>query len=131
LSAFPPSVPAARLSPHTAMSDLLLQSVEDVFQIEGRGTVVTGRIGLGWEAANPGDEIVLLTPGGQTMRTAIKDKEIFRKGGLRATTDPVGGSAAQGRVVFRCATGRNTDIESSASICHLARHRLSCWDKAT
>jgi len=62
------------------MSDLILQSVEDVFQIEGRGTLVTGQVGSAWAAAKPGDEIVLLTPGGQTIRTAIKDKEIFQKG---------------------------------------------------
>jgi len=73
------------------MSDLILQSVEDVFQIEGRGTVVTGLIGSKWEAAKPGDKIVLLTPNGQTINTAIRDKEIFRKGVLSPQPIPSAG----------------------------------------
>lgn len=69
------------------MSDVILQNIEDVFQIEGRGTVVTGRIGEAWAQAESGDEIVLCTPDGRTIRTAIKDKELFRKGKL--TPEPI------------------------------------------
>jgi len=73
------------------MSDLILPSIEDVFQIEGRGTLVTGQIGSGWDLAKPGDEIVLLTPTGKTIRTAIKDKELFRKGVLTKQAVPWSG----------------------------------------
>ena len=69
------------------MSDLILQNIMDVFQIEGRGTVVTGYIGAAWTPAKRGDEIVLLTPDGRSIRTAIKDKELFSKGKL--TPEPI------------------------------------------
>ena len=59
------------------MSDVILQNITDVFQIEGHGTVVTGYIGAAWELAKLGDEIVLQTPDGRSIRTAIKDKELF------------------------------------------------------
>jgi len=73
------------------MTDLIVQSVEDVHQIEGRGTVVLGLIGSGWEAAQPSDEIVLLTPSGQTISTAIKAKELFKKGVLSPQPIPWAG----------------------------------------
>ncbi len=61
------------------MEYLILQSIIDVFQIEGRGTVVTGPIGAGWKLAKRGDKIVLRTPDGRSIKTAIKDMEIFSK----------------------------------------------------
>lgn len=73
------------------MSDLILRAIEDVFQIEGRGTVVLGQIGSAWQTVKPGDEIVLLTPSGQSIRTAIKDKEIFKKGVLEPQPIPWAG----------------------------------------
>ncbi len=62
------------------MSEVILQNIMDVFQIEGHGTVVTGYIGAAWPQAERGDEIVLRTPDGRTIKTAIKDKELFSKG---------------------------------------------------
>jgi translation elongation factor EF-Tu-like GTPase len=73
------------------MSGVILQSIEDVFQIEGKGTVVCGQIGSAWEMAQPGHEIVLLTPAGQTIRTAIKAKELFVKGVLTPLKVPWSG----------------------------------------
>ena len=69
------------------MSEVILQNIMDVFQIEGRGTVVTGYTGAAWPLAQRGDEILLRTPDGRTIRTAIKDKELFRKG--RLTPEPI------------------------------------------
>lgn len=62
------------------MSDVILQNIIEVFQIEGRGTVVIGYIGPAWTQAERGDPIVLLTPDGRSIRTAIKDKELFNTG---------------------------------------------------
>jgi len=69
------------------MSDVILQNIMAVFQIEGRGTVVTGYIGAAWTLAEGGDEIVLRTPDGRSITTAIKDKELFSKGKL--TPEPI------------------------------------------
>lgn len=69
------------------MSDVILENILDVFQIEGRGTVVTGPIGAAWTQAERGDEIELRTPDGRSITTAIKDKELFRKGKL--TPEPI------------------------------------------
>jgi translation elongation factor EF-Tu-like GTPase len=69
------------------MGNVILQNIMDVFQIEGRGTVVTGHIGAAWPLAQLGDEIVLRTPDGRTIKTAIKDMELFRKG--RMTPEPI------------------------------------------
>lgn len=69
------------------MDQLILQNIDDVFQIEGRGTVVVGKIGAGWGLAELGTEIELLTPDGRRIRTAIKDKELFTKG--RLTPEPI------------------------------------------
>jgi translation elongation factor EF-Tu-like GTPase len=69
------------------MDEVILQSILDVFQIEGRGTVVTGPIGAGWRLAKRGDKIELRTPDGRRIKTAIKDMEIFAKGKL--TPEPI------------------------------------------
>lgn len=66
---------------------MILQNVLDVFQIEGRGTLVTGPIGAGWRLAKRGDKIELRTPDGRRIMTAIKDMEIFAKGKL--TPEPI------------------------------------------
>ena len=69
------------------MDEVILQNVLDVFQIEGRGTVVTGPIGAAWKLAKRGDKIELRTPDGRRIKTAIKDMEIFAKGKL--TPEPI------------------------------------------
>src|SRR5262245_21832399 len=69
------------------MDEVILQNVLDVFQIEGRGTVVTGPIGAGWRLAKRGEKIELRTPDGRRVKTAIKDLEIFAKG--RLTPEPI------------------------------------------
>jgi translation elongation factor EF-Tu-like GTPase len=55
-------------------------NIEDVFQIEGRGTIVIGVRGEAWDSAKPGDPIELRRPDGNFTRTAIKDMEVMRKG---------------------------------------------------
>jgi len=55
-----------------AMSNEIL-NMEDVFQIEGRGTVVTGIRGSGWDLAKAGDPVELRPPGGHSIRTAIRE----------------------------------------------------------
>ena len=69
------------------MDEVILQSILDVFQIEGRGTVVTGPIGTAWRSAKRGDRIELRTPDGRRVQTAIKDMELFAKGKL--TPEPI------------------------------------------
>jgi translation elongation factor EF-Tu-like GTPase len=64
------------------MDEVILQSIFKVFQIEGRGTIVTGPIGAGWGLAKRGDKIELRTPDGRRIKTAIKDMEIFAEGKL-------------------------------------------------
>ncbi len=53
-----------------------LMQVEDVFTIQGRGTVVTGRVGRGVLKPNEEVEIVGLKP---TTKTVITGIEMFRK----------------------------------------------------
>jgi elongation factor Tu len=50
--------------------------VEDVFSIEGRGTVVTGRIERGMVKVNEEIEIVGL---GETRKTVVTGIEMFNK----------------------------------------------------
>jgi translation elongation factor EF-Tu-like GTPase len=71
------------------MSNEIL-NIEDVFQIEGRGTVVTGIRGSGWDLAKAGDPVELRLPGGSSIRTSIKDMEVFRKGVLSGPPFPGG-----------------------------------------
>jgi elongation factor Tu len=53
-----------------------LLSVEDVFSIEGRGTVVTGRIERGRVKTGDEIEIIGITP---TVKTTVTGTEMFRK----------------------------------------------------
>jgi elongation factor Tu len=63
-------------------------TVEDVFEIKGRGTVITGRIEQG--ALQVGDEVLLQGPSG-ARRTKVAGLEMFRKVLQRAATgDQVG-----------------------------------------
>jgi len=54
-----------------------LMSVEDVFGIKGRGTVVTGRIDRG--RVKSGDEIEIVGLKDETRRTVVTGVEMFRK----------------------------------------------------
>ncbi|MFA5901454.1 MAG: elongation factor Tu, partial [Hyphomicrobium sp.] len=62
--------------PIREMDKPLLMPIEDVFSIEGRGTVVTGRIGRGKVKINEEVEIVGL---GETRKTVVTGIEMFNK----------------------------------------------------
>jgi elongation factor Tu len=62
--------------PERAVDGAFLMSVEDVFSISGRGTVVTGRIDRGIVKVNDEVEIVGLKPTQKTICTGV---EMFRK----------------------------------------------------
>jgi elongation factor Tu len=62
--------------PERAIDGAFLMSVEDVFSISGRGTVVTGRIDRGIVKVNDEVEIVGLKP---TVKTICTGVEMFRK----------------------------------------------------
>jgi elongation factor Tu len=62
--------------PERAIDGPFLMSVEDVFSISGRGTVVTGRIDRGIIKVNDEVEIVGLRP---TQKTTCTGVEMFRK----------------------------------------------------
>jgi elongation factor Tu len=62
--------------PERAIDGAFLMSVEDVFSISGRGTVVTGRIDRGIVKVNEEVEIVGLKP---TVKTICTGVEMFRK----------------------------------------------------
>jgi elongation factor Tu len=62
--------------PERAIDGAFLMSVEDVFSISGRGTVVTGRIDRGIVKVNDEVEIVGLKPTAKTICTGV---EMFRK----------------------------------------------------
>jgi elongation factor Tu len=62
--------------PERAIDGAFLMSVEDVFSISGRGTVVTGRIDRGIIKVNDEVEIVGLKP---TVKTTCTGVEMFRK----------------------------------------------------
>jgi elongation factor Tu len=62
--------------PERAIDGAFLMSVEDVFSISGRGTVVTGRIDRGIVKVNDEVEIVGLKP---TVKTTCTGVEMFRK----------------------------------------------------
>ena len=55
----------------------LLMPIEDVFSIEGRGTVVTGRIERG--RVKIGDEIEIVGMQADTMKTTVTGVEMFNK----------------------------------------------------
>lgn len=54
-----------------------LMAVEDVFSIEGRGTVATGRIERG--VIKPGEEIEIIGLKEENMKTTVTGVEMFRK----------------------------------------------------
>ncbi len=54
-----------------------LMPIEDVFSIEGRGTVVTGRIERG--IIKVGDEIEMVGMGSETTKTTVTGVEMFNK----------------------------------------------------
>jgi elongation factor Tu len=63
-------------APVRVLDKAFLMPVEDVFSIEGRGTVVTGRIERGVIKVNEDVEIVGLRP---TVKTVVTGVEMFRK----------------------------------------------------
>jgi elongation factor Tu len=62
--------------PERAIDQPFLMPIEDVFSIEGRGTVVTGRIERGIIKVGAEIEIVGLKP---TVKTTVTGVEMFRK----------------------------------------------------
>lgn len=62
--------------PERAKDQPFLMAVEDVFNIAGRGTVVTGRVERGVLNKNEEVEIVGIHP---TVKTTVTDIEMFRK----------------------------------------------------
>jgi elongation factor Tu len=62
--------------PERPLDQPFLLAVEDVFSIEGRGTVITGRVERGILKKNEEVEIVGIRP---TVKTTVTDIEMFRK----------------------------------------------------
>ncbi|AEJ60796.1 translation elongation factor Tu [Spirochaeta thermophila DSM 6578] len=62
--------------PQRAVDKPFLMSIEDVFSIQGRGTVVTGRIDQG--VIRPGDEVEIVGFG-ETRKTVVTSVEMFNK----------------------------------------------------
>jgi elongation factor Tu len=54
-----------------------LMAIEDVFSIEGRGTVATGRIERG--VIKPGEDVEIVGLGDQPAKTVVTGVEMFRK----------------------------------------------------
>lgn len=54
-----------------------LMPIEDVFSIEGRGTVVTGRVDRG--SVKIGEEVVIVGMGAEIMKTTVTGVEMFNK----------------------------------------------------
>ena len=54
-----------------------LMAIEDVFSIEGRGTVATGRIEQG--IVKPGEEVEIVGLTDESMKTTVTGVEMFRK----------------------------------------------------
>jgi elongation factor Tu len=63
-------------APVRVLDKAFLMPIEDVFSIEGRGTVVTGRIERGVIKVNEDVEIIGLRP---TVKTVVTGVEMFRK----------------------------------------------------
>ncbi|MCC7289969.1 elongation factor Tu [bacterium] len=63
--------------PQRALDEPFLMPIEDVFSIEGRGTVVTGRIERG--KVTVGDEVDVLGLGKADQKTAVTGVEMFNK----------------------------------------------------
>lgn len=63
--------------PERPLDQPFLMPIEDVFSIEGRGTVVTGRIDRG--VVTVGDEVDVLGMGRKDQKTAVTGVEMFNK----------------------------------------------------
>lgn len=63
--------------PVRAKDKPFMMSIEDVFSIKGRGTVVTGRVERG--SAKKGDEVEIVGLREETMRTVVTGTEMFHK----------------------------------------------------
>ena len=63
--------------PERPLDKPFLMPVEDVFSIEGRGTVVTGRVERG--AVKVGEEVEVIGMGRDTKKTAVTGVEMFNK----------------------------------------------------
>jgi elongation factor Tu len=64
-------------TPQRDLDKDFLMPIEDVFSIEGRGTVVTGRIERG--IVKIGDEIAIVGMQTETMKTTVTGVEMFNK----------------------------------------------------
>ena len=64
---------------------LFRMTVEDVFSIKGRGTVVTGKIETG--TVKVGDEIVIQGKSGELKTTVFTGIEMFRKRRIKPTLE--------------------------------------------
>jgi elongation factor Tu len=64
-------------TPVRAMDKPFLMSIEDVFGIKGRGTVVTGRVERG--VVKVGDEVEIVGLRPETRKTVVTGVEMFRK----------------------------------------------------
>ena len=69
-------------------------TVEDVFSISGRGTVVTGRVSRG--TVSQGDRVLIRSHGGQMLETRIGGIESFRKARRSAAEGDVVGLLLKG-----------------------------------
>ncbi len=64
-------------TPERDLDKDFLMPIEDVFSIEGRGTVVTGRVDRG--AVKVGEEIEMVGMGTETTKTTVTGVEMFNK----------------------------------------------------
>jgi len=64
-------------TPKREIDKPFMMSVEDVFSIKGRGTVVTGRVDRG--IIRPGDEVEIVGLRDETRRTVVTSMEMFHK----------------------------------------------------
>ena len=64
-------------TPKRATDKPFMMSVEDVFSIKGRGTVVTGRVDRG--VIKPGEEVEIVGLRDETRKTVVTSMEMFHK----------------------------------------------------
>ena len=64
-------------TPKREMDKPFMMSVEDVFSIKGRGTVVTGRVDRG--VIKPGEEVEIVGLRDETRKTVVTSMEMFHK----------------------------------------------------
>jgi elongation factor Tu len=93
-----------------------LMAIEDVFSIEGRGTVATGRIERGM--VKVGDEVEIIGLKDKAEKTTVTGVEMFKK-----VLDS--GQAATASSVVRCwpSRGRSSPTRSSSARCTCCRRR--------